>query len=1190
MQQEWRQEVVTAIDQALAETSRLAERQLAVQEELRSGRRRRAAGVRAEQGAIEEGVQRLLEQMRKAAGKNALVPPEIGAALGGAQQQMQRTREAIVERHTRTRAKARSRPAARWTRSTRPPTSCSAPGATCRAPASGSGLAEALERMAQLAQQQGGLGQQGAGLLPMAGNGAIREQLRQLGATASAPSPRSCRSCEGRGNIPGAGEMADEAKDLARRLEGGRLDRQMVERQERLFRRMLDAGRTLQGREEDERKERQSTTATDDSVHLPPALRARLLGDDDRLRVPDLGGAAAALARGAAAGGGLLPPAVRGEPGDDARRAGCLGLSLLLSRPAASRRRTRQCRARVRARAARQLRRGGGRLSQRPRRAGRPIPRRCSGSSACSLPLDRAPRSCPRCGPRSPASPSSGGRLRRGAPGLGGRGSSRTACGRSPSGGRRLRRTTRRRTASGARPRSAARDRAGARRGVPAGPRAAAPARRAGGRAGAARGRRRRLRRRAAGVAAGASAACPGIATDRGQHAGPGARTRCRPALLRELERENDFAGPAARGRPARSLGRSARAARGAAGRAARGSGPGGRSAARAARPAPDSAGPARRDGARAARSSSSPSGARTRSARGSGSTRRGPTPPPGSGTPRAGCWPASPTIGARPGQSRPGAVDAPWSRSSSARDKLDEAARRLAEHRPRHARATSTRALRRRLVAGLRSRRAIWRGPIPRSAPTARSTASRCAGGSGSTAATSPARSSGFKAAGPFAGDRAEATERTALLALLQPIEADSAARLWARRAPLARGDTRTAVAGLEQVARRACRRPRAAPRCACSPAGWRPRRGKTADAERLFKAAAAPEAPGTAPAAELALAELLLDQHRAARGGRPAGASHPHLSRERAGAPGPAAAGRGARRGAARHDDRRDFLARGGAGLAGAVARARCGPAAGRRRPGCWSRWTTPRPITSRPTGSPSACSSAAAGRSGSSTTAAARSCCPPTRPRRATPRSTASPPSRSTTGRWCRSGASSRAATWTRCRWRRRPRWRSTRRPTRAPWDDAVTMALNYAGIKFEKVWDAEVLGAKLKTYDWLHLHHEDFTGPVLQVLPQLRGRALAGGHGRAQPGHGPAARLPVGAGREARGRRGDRASSWSGADSCSPCAPRPRRSTWRSPADERGHRGRLRRRHADGPGRVAPRCDGTRRSPSRTRSSS
>jgi hypothetical protein len=49
-----------------------------------------------------------------------------------------------------------------------------------------------------------------------------------------------------------------------------------------------------------------------------------------------------------------------------------------------------------------------------------------------------------------------------------------------------------------------------------------------------------------------------------------------------------------------------------------------------------------------------------------------------------------------------------------------------------------------------------------------------------------------------------------------------------------------------------------------------------------------------------------------------------------------------------------------------------------------------------------------------------------------------------------------------------------------PNAPPWDDAVTMVLNYAGIKFEKVWDQEMLSAKLRTYDWLHLHHEDFTG--------------------------------------------------------------------------------------------------------------
>jgi hypothetical protein len=48
-----------------------------------------------------------------------------------------------------------------------------------------------------------------------------------------------------------------------------------------------------------------------------------------------------------------------------------------------------------------------------------------------------------------------------------------------------------------------------------------------------------------------------------------------------------------------------------------------------------------------------------------------------------------------------------------------------------------------------------------------------------------------------------------------------------------------------------------------------------------------------------------------------------------------------------------------------------------------------------------------------------------------------------------------------------------------PNRPPWDDAVTLALEYAGIPYEKVWDEEVLRGDLTKYDWLHLHHEDFT---------------------------------------------------------------------------------------------------------------
>jgi hypothetical protein len=48
-----------------------------------------------------------------------------------------------------------------------------------------------------------------------------------------------------------------------------------------------------------------------------------------------------------------------------------------------------------------------------------------------------------------------------------------------------------------------------------------------------------------------------------------------------------------------------------------------------------------------------------------------------------------------------------------------------------------------------------------------------------------------------------------------------------------------------------------------------------------------------------------------------------------------------------------------------------------------------------------------------------------------------------------------------------------------PYAEPWDDAVTLALNYAEIKYDLVYDEDVLSGTLEEYDWLHCHHEDFT---------------------------------------------------------------------------------------------------------------
>jgi hypothetical protein len=61
------------------------------------------------------------------------------------------------------------------------------------------------------------------------------------------------------------------------------------------------------------------------------------------------------------------------------------------------------------------------------------------------------------------------------------------------------------------------------------------------------------------------------------------------------------------------------------------------------------------------------------------------------------------------------------------------------------------------------------------------------------------------------------------------------------------------------------------------------------------------------------------------------------------------------------------------------------------------------------------------------------------------------------------------------------------------TKQPWDDAVTLVLTYAEIPYDIVYDEDILHEKLPLYDWLHLHHEDFTGQYGKFYSQFSNAA-------------------------------------------------------------------------------------------------
>src|SRR5256885_11887178 len=165
---EWRGETLAALDRALSETAALAQGQERVADALRRGEA--GAATRSRQAAVEEGTDAVARQIREAAGKHALVSPQLDAALGYAKRQMAAARAQLEE------ADPNAAEAA-----TLADDAVDALNATALALArsrsqvaggkSGSGFAEAVEQLARLARDQQGLNRPGPGPVRRVGVG-----------------------------------------------------------------------------------------------------------------------------------------------------------------------------------------------------------------------------------------------------------------------------------------------------------------------------------------------------------------------------------------------------------------------------------------------------------------------------------------------------------------------------------------------------------------------------------------------------------------------------------------------------------------------------------------------------------------------------------------------------------------------------------------------------------------------------------------------------------------------------------------------------------------------------------------------------------------------------------------------------------------------------------------------------------
>jgi hypothetical protein len=264
----WKQELTTELDQSIQEMLQLSRQQESLEQKARQGADK--ASLQAEQSALQQGVQQAGKRLGEAGQKSSLFSPRAQRSVGDAQKKVeQATRDLANARQSeqaagsmREASEALNQAAASLVRDRERAQNAN----------SASGFSEMLEQLKDMAQQQGSLNAQTAELIPRPGaqlDQQGREQARQLGRqqreVASSLDEMSDQDRTGR-----AEELAKEARQLAQALESGGIDPNVIDRQQRLFRRMLDAGRTLERDEREDNGKREAKAATGNELFLPP--------------------------------------------------------------------------------------------------------------------------------------------------------------------------------------------------------------------------------------------------------------------------------------------------------------------------------------------------------------------------------------------------------------------------------------------------------------------------------------------------------------------------------------------------------------------------------------------------------------------------------------------------------------------------------------------------------------------------------------------------------------------------------------------------------------------------------------------------------------------------------------------------------------------------------------------------------
>ena len=256
----------------------MAREESSLEEKSRSAGRdqQRSEQLRGQQSAVQQGVDKTGERLQREGQKTSLLSGRAQRAMSEARQRVAQATQQLSEPRGGQQAtstlgeasEALNRAAASLARDRERANSAS----------SATGFAEMLQQMQEMAKKQGSINAQAQGLMPIPGQGSMSPEAQATARMLAKQQRGIAQQLDDMGDAAGgdrAGELAKEARQLAEALDQTRVDASTVARQQQLFRRLLDAGRSLEKEEREDNDKREAKAATGDDRFDPAQTAAR---------------------------------------------------------------------------------------------------------------------------------------------------------------------------------------------------------------------------------------------------------------------------------------------------------------------------------------------------------------------------------------------------------------------------------------------------------------------------------------------------------------------------------------------------------------------------------------------------------------------------------------------------------------------------------------------------------------------------------------------------------------------------------------------------------------------------------------------------------------------------------------------------------------------------------------------------